>query len=245
MRCAVLDGAGARADMRSMPRLLVLAAAALALSGGGALAQGVAPGGPIGNSTGIGSGLGNVPGGTGPSWPNGTTAPTLAPPPPPGGATTPSTLAPPSYSTGRPSAYPQPRDPFDGTVPHAPAAATYPSLGVPLAFPARAGGDVSFMKGCWRSGVFRSGGHAGTVTWCLDDKGVGRFLYARTGQANFFCHARAEASYDAGLLRLHREAAACTDGSAQGPDDLDCRSGKAEAAECAGDGVTVRLYRVR
>ena len=76
---------------------------------------------------------------------------------------------------------------------------------------------------------------------------IGAFLllYARTGQANFFCHATAEATYDAGLLRLHREAAACTDGSAQGPDDLDCRSGTAEAAECAGDGVTVRLYRVR
>ncbi len=244
-----------------MPKILAIAALALALTGQMALAQGVAPGGPIGNSTGIGSGLGGVPGGTGPSWPNGTTQPTLAPPPPPGGTPLRSTTSPTS-STGRPSAYPQPRDPFDnpappaagGTAPRAPAAATssspaQPSLGVPLAFPNRAGGDMAFLKGCWRTAVFKVAGHAGTTTWCLDDKGAGRFLYARTDQPNFFCHARAEATYAAGRLHLHREAASCTDGSTGGAGDLDCRPGAAEAAECvggnAGGSATVRLYRVR
>jgi len=47
------------------------AAAALLLTSASAVAQGVAPGGPIGGSTAIGSGLGGVIG-TGPSWPNGT-----------------------------------------------------------------------------------------------------------------------------------------------------------------------------
>jgi hypothetical protein len=81
-------------------------------------AQGVAPGGPIYNSTGIGSGLGNVPGGTGPTFPNGTTAPVLPRPMPPGGLppvgridSTPSlTPAPPSTLMSR---YPkQPLDPY-------------------------------------------------------------------------------------------------------------------------------------
>ncbi|MBS0539244.1 MAG: hypothetical protein JSR47_10840 [Proteobacteria bacterium] len=224
---------------------LVLGVAALALWGGSALAQqvaqGVAPGGPIGNSTGIGSGLGNVPGGTGPSFPNGTTAPTLAPAPPPGGTPL-QTILPPSSNanTTRPSAYPQPRTPFDGASSTAP-----PTLGVPLAFPARTGGDISFAKGCWRSSAYASSGHTGTVTWCLDDKGTGRFLYARTDQANFFCHARAQATYTNGHLRLQHQVASCTDNTTEAAADLDCRPGAAEAAECTADGTTVRLFRVR
>jgi hypothetical protein len=47
--------------------------------------QGIAPGGPVYNSTGIGSGIGNVPGGTAPIYPNGTTAPALPRAIPPGG----------------------------------------------------------------------------------------------------------------------------------------------------------------
>jgi hypothetical protein len=49
-------------------------------------AQGVAPGGPFYNSTGTGSGIGPMPlGGTGPTYPNGTTAPALPRAIPPGG----------------------------------------------------------------------------------------------------------------------------------------------------------------
>src|SRR4051812_28652605 len=95
---------------------IVTAVTALALASIPAFAQGVAPGGPIGGSTGIGSGLGGV-GGTGPSWPNGTNQ---APQPsipsvPPGGYASPaapSTYAPspraaaPSTSGG--STYRQP-----------------------------------------------------------------------------------------------------------------------------------------
>ena len=53
----------------------LLASLLLCATSGAALAQGVAPGGPIGGSTGMGSGLGGVVSGTGPSYPNGTTAP--------------------------------------------------------------------------------------------------------------------------------------------------------------------------
>ena len=92
-------------------------------------AQGVVPGGPIGGSTAIGSGIGpgSAPGGTGPSYPNG--APSLPPlssvPPggyPPSGRfdTGPSgqvTTRSPAGTTAVPSSqYPQPLDPFGGTA---------------------------------------------------------------------------------------------------------------------------------
>src|SRR5471030_2717904 len=135
--------------MRLMPRLTVIAATiafALSFSGGTALSQGVAqnvaPGGGIGNSTGIGSGLG-TPLGTGPSYPNGTTQPTLAPPPPPGGAAVPTQRAP-ALSTVRPPSYPQPTAPFESSAPRAPAT-------VPLSLPDAPPADLSLLKGCWRT----------------------------------------------------------------------------------------------
>src|SRR5580698_7750416 len=94
-----------------------------------AFAQGVAPGGPIGGSTAMGSGLGGVTGGTGPSYPNGTTAPRLPTPIPPGGyppvghfdAARPGTAspspAPSASSTATPSHYPQPQEPFAASPP--------------------------------------------------------------------------------------------------------------------------------
>ena len=53
-----------------------------------AAAQSIGPARPIGpiyNSTSIGSGIGSVPGGTAPTYPNGTTPPALPAPIPPGG----------------------------------------------------------------------------------------------------------------------------------------------------------------
>lgn len=108
---------------------LFLAAVIPGLACAMAHAQGVTPGGPIGGSTGIGSGIGpgSLPGGgTGPSYPNGTTVPAPAAAVPPGGY-------PPSgrFDTGPsgqvitrsptttpvpPSQYLQPRDPFGSTA---------------------------------------------------------------------------------------------------------------------------------
>src|SRR5947209_2567182 len=99
----LLDRTLGRADIQLMPKMWFAAATiAVALANLPALAQGVAPGGPIGGSTAIGSGLGGVTG-TGPSWPNGTNqAPQpSAPSVPPGGYASP---APPSsYTPSRPS----------------------------------------------------------------------------------------------------------------------------------------------
>ena len=95
---------------------IAAAATALILVSAGTYAQGIAPGGPIGGSTGIGSGLGGMMG-TGPSWPNGTNvAPQLSiPSVPPGGYghPAPSFAQPPAT---RPSLYPQPGDPFAATA---------------------------------------------------------------------------------------------------------------------------------
>jgi hypothetical protein len=230
-----------------MPRLIVLAAA-LALIGTGsstvpARAQGVAPGGSIANTTGIGSGLATQ-GGTSPSYPNGTTQPTLAPPPPPGGGSTggvaptapraaarPSTIAPPSYS-------------FE-TRRRKPAV-------VPLDLPAAAEADIGFLKGCWRTDVFQHAGQTGLATWCFSGKADGKVMYTRINQPDFFCHGPAEATYRGGTLHLGSATLACNDGGALAVGDLDCRQGS-DGAQCSG-GVptvslterwTVRLYRVR
>ena len=88
-----------------------------------AYGQGVAPGGPIGNSTGIGSGVGPGAIGTAPSFPNGTAQPTLPPPPPPGGlppsgrAESAPRLPQPGPHIQTPSRYPRPLDPNDPTTP--------------------------------------------------------------------------------------------------------------------------------
>jgi hypothetical protein len=228
---------------------LFLAPALLALASATALAQGVAPGGPIGGSTAIGSGLGGVVG-TGPSFPNGTNQ---APQPsipsvPPGGyaspappttyrAPVPSIAAP---STTRPSPYPQPNTPYATSTPRPPAT-------IPLQLPERPSGSLVFVKGCWRTDNFAYGGHRGTITWCFDDKGGGRYLFTRTDQPNvFFCHAQAQARWEGAELQLRSARPACDDGSADAPAELTCRDGT-DGALCSDPAKswTVRLYRVR
>jgi hypothetical protein len=231
-----------------MLRIVLASALALALAGATAFAQGVPPGGGIGGSTAIGSGLGGVTG-TGPSWPGGTNQ---APQPsinsvPPGGYASP---APPSTygaprpsftapSTGAPSAYRQPNEPYAGTNPRPPAM-------IPLQFPERPNGSLVFLKGCWRSDIFPFGQQRGTLTWCFDDRGGGRYLYTRTDGTTFFCHAQAQAEWNAASLRLRSLKMTCDDGSTNAPAALTCRDGS-DGALCTRDGETsaMRLYRVR
>ena len=233
-----------------MRRIALAAAAALFLTSASALAQGVAPGGPIGGSTGIGSGLGGVTG-TGPSWPNGTNQ---APQPsipsiPPGGYASPApsssytapvpSIAAPSTAPSAPT-YRQPSEPFA-------ASAVRPPATIPLVLPERPNGSLVFVKGCWRTDNFVYAAHRGTITWCFDDRGGGRYLYTRTDQPNvFFCHAQARAIWNAGALELRSAKPACDDGSADAPVELTCRDGT-DGALCTSPGQSwaVRLYRVR
>jgi len=234
-----------------MLRIALASAVALALAGGAALAQGVAqgvaPGGPVGGSTGIGSGLGGVTG-TGPSWPNGTNQ---APQPsipsvPPGGYASPapsSTYMPPRPSVAAPSTAPptyrQPNEPYATSGVRPPAT-------IPLVLPQRPTGSLAFLKGCWRTDSFPDGQHRGTVTWCFDDKGSGRYLYTFTDRStDYYCHAQAQAAWEAGQLQLVRRGKTSCDDDA-GPAALTCREGT-DGALCSGAGkaATVRLYRVR
>ena len=91
---------------------IAAAATALIFVSAALHAQGIAPGGPIGGSTGIGSGLGGVVG-TGPSWPNGTNQaprPSMPSVPPGGYDYSAPSASPPSDM--QPSPYPQPGEPF-------------------------------------------------------------------------------------------------------------------------------------
>lgn len=224
----------------------LLAAVALAVAGGSTLAQGVAPGGPIGGSTAIGSGLGGVTG-TGPSWPNGTNQ---APQPsipsvPPGGYASPapsSTYAAPqpsiaAPSTGAPSTYRQPGEPNA-------ASSVRPPATIPLVLPERPSGSLVFLKGCWRTDIFPNGQQRGTITFCFDDKGRGRYLYSRTDQGSFYCHALAQARWEGRELRLASARPTCN--AAALPTELACHDGT-DGALCtgAGEAASVRLYRVR
>ncbi|MBV8391755.1 MAG: hypothetical protein JOY81_01100 [Alphaproteobacteria bacterium] len=229
-------------------RVVTLAGVALALASAlpfvPGSAQGVGPGGPIGNSTGIGSGTGVT--GTGPAYQNGTGQPTLAPPPPPGGSPVPrssGSISPPSTLSSRPSSYPQPNAPFGSSLPHQPST-------VALVLPVGQEADIAFMKGCWRSDVFQYEGQAGLTTWCFDARGAGKYMYVRRDQPDYVCHGSAEVTYAAGHLRLHETGASCS-GGGEAPGDLACEEGS-EGALCAG-GVpaadkaaswSVRLYRI-
>ena len=244
---SAIDGRLSAADMRWMRyvrKLRVVATFALAvgLAGAPAFAQHVAPGGSIGNSLGIGSGLGGVIGGTGPSYPNGTTQPTLPPPPPPGGGLAPMG-PPPTISTARPPSYPKPLDPFGPTS---------SSGSLLLKLPEAPSDDLSFLKGCWRTDVFRLARESGVATYCFDNKGSGRFLYTRLDQPNFFCRGSTRAGYAGADLRLRNSDTKCSDGGAY-PDTIACRRGAGEWAQCSGKAITaagaktwtVRLHRTR
>ncbi len=209
-----------------------------------AFAQGVAPGGPIGNSTGIGSGLGGVTNGTGPSYPNGSSPspqPTYSPPPPGGGGLPSASM--PSTSTPSSSYVPSGR----GYETHMRKPST-----VPMTLPGSPAATVAFLRGCWRTDVFQYEQHSGITTWCFNDRGAGRVLYSRIDQPNYACNAEADARYAAGVLLFHSLASTCSDGRALPLGDLDCRQ-NGEVVHCSGSlpaqgpGETwsVGLYRVQ
>jgi hypothetical protein len=209
-----------------MPRITIVAAmiaGAVAFADATALAQGVAPGGGIANSAGIGSGTGVT--GTGPRYPNGTPPPVLPSPAPPGsggGATAP----PPAITTFQPSLAPQPRT-WSGRMP--------PPATEPLMLPDQPTEDLAFLRGCWRSDVFQYEQQAGISTWCFDGKGVGRFLYTRLNQPNYFCHAQAQAGYEGQVLQLHSLTASCNEGGDLAPEYLACQPGGGQTAQCSGN----------
>lgn len=225
--------------------LLLCATSVTALAQG--VAQGVAPGGPIGGSTAMGNGLGGVVGGTGPSYPNGTTAPPSPNPIPPGGypsvgrfdsarpGTAPSTAAPPAASTAAPSRYPQPQEPFAASVPQ-------PLLKLPQ----EASAPATFMDGCWRTDLFRPSGSSqqGVVTYCFDGNGVGRLLFRRLEHSSYSCSGPAAVRYEGQQLHITTPDTSCTDGDRSFPMTLDCVKAGDRTAQCGSEASTVHLHFV-
>jgi hypothetical protein len=227
--------------MRLMTRTFAVALLVTGLACTAAFAQGVAPGGPIGGSTAMGSGLGGVTGGTGPSYPNGTTAPRLPTPIPPGGyppvghfdAARPGTTAPSASSVATPSHYPQPQEPFAATVPQ-------PLLKLPQEASAPAG----FMDGCWRTDLFRPSGSTqqGVVTYCFDGNGIGRLLFRRLEQPGYSCSGPAAVRYEGQQLHITTPDTSCTDGDHTFPVELDCVKAADRTAQCGNENWTVHLH---
>jgi hypothetical protein len=227
--------------MRLMTRTLAAVLLATCVACTAALAQGVAPGGPIGGSTAMGSGLGGVTGGTGPSYPNGTTAPRLPTPIPPGGyppvghfdAARPSIASPSASSVAAPSHYPQPQEPFAATVPQ-------PLLKLPQG----ASAPVAFMDGCWRTDLFRPSGSSrqGVVTYCFDGNGIGRLLFRRLEQPGYSCSGPAAVRYEGQQLHITTPDTGCTDGDHTVPTTLDCVKAADRTAQCGSESSTVHLH---
>jgi hypothetical protein len=225
-----------------MTRALLATLLLLSAASAPALAQGVAPGGPIGGSTGIGSGLGGVTG-TGPSYPNGTTAPRSPTPIPPGGyppvghfdSARPSTATPPAASTAAPSHYPQPQEPFAATIPQP-----------LLKLPPDASSPVAFMDGCWRTDLFRPSGSSqqGVVTYCFDGNGVGRLLFRRLEQSSYSCSGPAAVRYEGQQLHITTPDTSCTDGGHDFPATLDCVKAADRTAQCGSEASTIHLHFV-
>ncbi len=231
-----------------MAKALVAALLLLGISCATVLAQGVAPGGPIGGSTGIGSGLGGVMG-TGPSYPNGTTAPPSPPSIPPGGTPLPRSV--PSLLDHRtPSHYAQPQEPFSTTLPQpresSVGGAAAPSAAPLLKLPQDQTADPAFLDGCWHTDLFRYGGPntSGVATYCFDDKGVGRLLYRRVSDPSYFCRGAAQARYENQSLHITNTETSCSDGDKSYPATLECLRAADGTAQCSGQSWTVHLHYV-
>lgn len=239
--------------MRLMAKFLLTAILALGIAGTSALAQGVAPGGPIGGSTAIGSGLGGVVGGTGPSYPNGTTAPPSPAAIPPGGyppvghfdAARPSVPAPSASGIGSPSHYPQPQEPFAIPLPQPRESFSGAGPSSPvLKLPQQSSANVAFLEGCWHTDLFRYGtaSTSGVTTYCFDDKGAGRLLYRRVSDPGYFCRGPVQARYEGQLLHIANTDTSCTDGDRSFPVTLDCVKAADGTAQCGSEAWTVQLH---
>ena len=113
--------------------------------------------------------------------------------------------------------------------------------------PDKPNGSLAFLKGCWRTDIFTDGPRKATLTWCLDDRGSGRYLYTRTDQGSFYCHGPAHAEWNKQKIVLSSANPTCDDKSVKVPSTLTCGDGT-DGALCSVDAAaigTMRLFRVR
>jgi hypothetical protein len=139
---------------------------------------------------------------------------------------------PPQVALAPPPPQPQPPKP-------APAPAPQPRPAPPnddrLRLPSAPTNDYSFMAGCWRTDPFRHETiqpQPGISSYCFDASGNGQLEWRRGRTA---CRTRAQSRFDSGgVLRLRDADTTCNDGSHWYADQLVCRRGADDVAQCSG-----------
>ena len=139
---------------------------------------------------------------------------------------------PPQVALAPPPPQPQPPKP-------APAPAPQPRPARPnddrLRLPSAPTNDYSFMQGCWRTDPFRHETiqpQPGISSYCFDANGNGQLEWRRGRTA---CRTRAQSRFDGGgVLRLRDADTTCNDGSHWYADQLVCRRGADDVAQCSG-----------
>lgn len=94
--------------------------------------------------------------------------------------------------------------------------------------------DYSFMSGCWRTDPFRHEViqmQPGISSYCFDASGNGQLEWRRGRTA---CRTRAQARFEGAILRLRDSDTTCNDGSHWYADQLVCRRGADNVAQCSG-----------
>ena len=94
--------------------------------------------------------------------------------------------------------------------------------------------DYSFMAGCWRTDPFRHESRQtqpGVSSYCFDARGNGQLEWRRGRTA---CRTRAQARFEGAILRVRDGDSTCNDGSRWYADQLICRRGADDVAQCSG-----------
>ena len=141
---------------------------------------------------------------------------------------------PPQVAVAPPVAPPTPQPQARPTPPPAqPPRATRPNDNR-LRLPPSPTNDYSFMARCWRTDPFRHEAtqmQPGVSSYCFDANGNGQLEWRRGRTA---CRTRAQARFEGPVLRVRDADASCNDGSRWYADQLVCRRGVDDVAQCSG-----------
>ncbi len=100
--------------------------------------------------------------------------------------------------------------------------------------------DYSFLKGCWRTDVFKHGPRIppGYATYCFDGNGRGTMEFRF--QNGTTCRAPATARFSGSTLRVIDADSTCSPRGTWAQDRLDCTAGTDGVAYCRGENRTER-----
>jgi hypothetical protein len=139
---------------------------------------------------------------------------------------------PPQVALAQPQPQPQPPKPAPAPAPP-PRPAPRPNDDR-LRMPSVPSNDYSFMAGCWRTDPFRHETiqpQPGISSYCFDATGNGQLEWRRGRTA---CRTRAYSRYEGSVLKLRDADTTCNDGSRWYADQLLCRRGSDDVAQCTG-----------